>query len=71
MSILPEPPATGPVPPKDVNIGHIWYNTNNGMFYCKSEHNRWVATDYEDHVIDVVLEKEEHEDAYDRAMSVV
>lgn len=71
MPSLPIPPAQGPTPPKDAPMGHIWYNTTNGNFYYKSEHNKWVATDHEDHVIDVILEQEEHEIAYDRAMSVL
>jgi len=71
MSVLPMPPATGPTPPKDAPLGHIWYNTNNGEFYYKSEHNRWVCTDHEDHVVDVILEKDDLAEAYERAMSVL
>ena len=71
MSAIPAPPSQGPTPPEGRPIGHIWYNTSNGDFYYKSDDNRWVATDHEDHVIDVIFENDPVEDAYDRAMRVL
>lgn len=41
-----------------------------GDFYYKSDNNKWVATDHEEHVIDVILE-DDSEQAYDRAMSIL
>lgn len=57
-------------PPKHAPLGHVWYNTMTCLFYYKSEHNRWVATDHEDHVIDVYVE-EDYDEAYKRAMSIL
>lgn len=64
----------GVKPPPDPNPGDIWYNSGTGHFYYRDEHDRWVATDFEDHVIDVITDKELIEDpreAYDRAMSIL
>lgn len=72
MSTIPRNfgPFSGPKPPKGVSVGHIWHNTQNGWFYFKDDNDRWIATDYEDHVVDVIIE-DDVEEAYDRAMSIL
>lgn len=64
-------PFHGPKPPKGAPIGHIWYNTDKSLFYVKDTEIRWVAVDDTEFVIDVILEEDNYEDAYDRAMSIL
>ncbi len=55
--------------PKNPQPGDMW--SRNGTIYTRDDHQRWIAVDHEDHVIDVITDKDEASSAYDRAMSIL
>lgn len=57
-------------PPIQSSIGDVWYNTSNSMFYCKNTNTQWIATDFENHVVDIII-VDDNDEAYKRAMSVI
>lgn len=60
----------GPTPPPNTKLGDNWWNTTTAMMYYKSEHDRWVAVDFEGHVIDVYCENTAERN-YERAMKML
>lgn len=63
-------PFQGPKPPPGAPVGHIWFNDTNDWFYVKISDTQWAAYDIDETVIDIIKE-DSHEDAYDRAMSIL
>ena len=66
---------TGPKPHLNPSIGDMWYNTMDGMFYVYDLGDRWVATDDDDLVVNVISHidalKGDPVEAYNRAMAVL
>lgn len=63
-------------PPKNAKCCDQWYNSDTQHVYMFSEPNEWIATDFEDHVIDVITvdpseTSDTPTDAYDRAMKLL
>lgn len=60
-----------PKPPSSPSVGDSWVDAVSGYVYY-FDGTRWVATDHEGHVVDVIaFETSDHISNYDRAMGIL
>ena len=59
-----------PTPPPTPSSGDIWYNTDKQEFYVMDGAGRWIAIDDDGFVTDII-DQEDPNEAYDRAMGVI
>lgn len=56
-------------PPTNVPVGDLWEAPNGDIY--EREKDRWIATDFEGNVVDIIEDISSEEKAYKRAMSIL
>lgn len=61
------------IPPEKAELGDLWYNDVNQLIYYRSEFNRWIATDVDGDIVDIIHIDDEPDfiSDYDRAMGIL